>query len=359
LGNYKDSKDKITAELYAYNTNAQTSVSAKSNTVQTFEQSEGFHQFSYSSSELSNALNNRIAMNFKSSVQGKASFYAFTSLKIVDPKITFTTTDTTAPTISGLDNVPTVWAQSRTIPVSFADAESGLYKIEKQTNGGEWVEIANFADCDAPTYTTSYTYDLVVTENNSAYKFRVTDNVGNVEEMTESFVEENIDTVAPEVAVSLPETFGSLKIDFASVVTASALSNDTFTYSLKDATENVISTGTLADAVSLNVTTDGTYIIEVVGVDEAGNTFVWSGQTTVQRTVVSVNITDTYTYSTAGFNLEYAPSIEGDYEIIKKYEEPDEVGCEYCKHAYRESYERPCSLCQRNFMDMFERSDKE
>lgn len=31
------------------------------------------------------------------------------------------------------------------------------------------------------------------------------------------------------------------------------------------------------------------------------------------------------------------------------------VGCEYCKHKYREQHERPCSLCQRNFMDMFER----
>lgn len=31
------------------------------------------------------------------------------------------------------------------------------------------------------------------------------------------------------------------------------------------------------------------------------------------------------------------------------------VGCEYCKHNYREQHERPCSLCKRNFMDMFER----
>lgn len=31
------------------------------------------------------------------------------------------------------------------------------------------------------------------------------------------------------------------------------------------------------------------------------------------------------------------------------------VGCEYCKHKYREMHERPCSLCQRNFVDKFER----
>ena len=30
------------------------------------------------------------------------------------------------------------------------------------------------------------------------------------------------------------------------------------------------------------------------------------------------------------------------------------VGCEYCKHNFRKQHERPCSLCQRNFMDMFE-----
>ena len=34
------------------------------------------------------------------------------------------------------------------------------------------------------------------------------------------------------------------------------------------------------------------------------------------------------------------------------------VGCEYCKHNYREQHERPCSLCKHNFMDMFEREEK-
>lgn len=39
---------------------------------------------------------------------------------------------------------------------------------------------------------------------------------------------------------------------------------------------------------------------------------------------------------------------------LKAYKE-ERVGCEYCKHNYREQHERPCSLCKRNFMDMFER----
>lgn len=39
---------------------------------------------------------------------------------------------------------------------------------------------------------------------------------------------------------------------------------------------------------------------------------------------------------------------------LKAYKE-SRVGCEYCKHKFREQHERPCSLCQRNFMDMFER----
>ena len=37
------------------------------------------------------------------------------------------------------------------------------------------------------------------------------------------------------------------------------------------------------------------------------------------------------------------------------HEQDARVGCEYCKHKFREQHERPCSLCQRNFMDMFER----
>ncbi|HCJ37861.1 MAG TPA: hypothetical protein DHV37_05990 [Erysipelotrichaceae bacterium] len=38
---------------------------------------------------------------------------------------------------------------------------------------------------------------------------------------------------------------------------------------------------------------------------------------------------------------------------LKEYKD-ERVGCEYCKHKFREQHERPCSLCQRNFMDMFE-----
>ena len=36
----------------------------------------------------------------------------------------------------------------------------------------------------------------------------------------------------------------------------------------------------------------------------------------------------------------------------------ERVGCEFCKHNFREQHERPCSLCKRNFMDMFERGDE-
>lgn len=39
---------------------------------------------------------------------------------------------------------------------------------------------------------------------------------------------------------------------------------------------------------------------------------------------------------------------------LKAYKDA-RVGCEYCKDRYRESHERPCSLCKRNFVDMFER----
>jgi hypothetical protein len=38
---------------------------------------------------------------------------------------------------------------------------------------------------------------------------------------------------------------------------------------------------------------------------------------------------------------------------LKRYKD-ERVGCEYCKHRFRERYERPCSLCKHNFKDMFE-----
>ena len=39
--------------------------------------------------------------------------------------------------------------------------------------------------------------------------------------------------------------------------------------------------------------------------------------------------------------------------VLKVYKE-ERVSCEYCKYNDRQQHERPCSLCQRNFMDMFE-----
>ena len=39
---------------------------------------------------------------------------------------------------------------------------------------------------------------------------------------------------------------------------------------------------------------------------------------------------------------------------LKAYKE-ERVSCEYCKYNGRQQHERPCSLCKRNFVDMFER----
>lgn len=43
---------------------------------------------------------------------------------------------------------------------------------------------------------------------------------------------------------------------------------------------------------------------------------------------------------------------------LQAYKE-ERVGCEFCKHSYREMHERPCSLCKHNFKDMFERGDED
>ena len=42
---------------------------------------------------------------------------------------------------------------------------------------------------------------------------------------------------------------------------------------------------------------------------------------------------------------------------LKDYKDA-RVGCEYCKNKFREQHERPCSLCQRNFVDKFEKEAK-
>ena len=57
-------------------------------------------------------------------------------------------------------------------------------------------------------------------------------------------------------------------------------------------------------------------------------------------------------------SAEYHRQLAEWLRELKDYKDA-RVGCEYCKHNYREQHERPCSLCQRNFMDMFEREDTE
>ncbi len=314
LGKYDDSKDKITAELYVYNATAQTTLSGKSNMVQTFERAEGFHNFSYSASELAGSLNDRIVFSFKSSVQGSLGFYAFTSMKVSEPKITFSTTDVTVPEIVGLDKVPEVWVQERTIPVTFKDTESGLYKIEMQKDGGDWQQIADFST--NLEYITEYNHSFDVNEVGSEFKFRVTDNVGNVNEMTNPFVDEYIDTVAPSAEISLAETFGKKQIDFSADIVPSGLSQDTFTYSLKNSEGTVVATGNVENGNNfVSVDVDGTYTLEVSGVDEAGNTFAWSKETVVKRTKVVLDIVKDYTFNPNGTNLEYSENVSGDYVI--------------------------------------------
>lgn len=57
--------------------------------------------------------------------------------------------------------------------------------------------------------------------------------------------------------------------------------------------------------------------------------------------------------------INFEPVMFIDGKTILNYEEKlpkdERVGCEYCNHKFREQHERPCSLCQRNFADMFER----
>jgi len=322
LGTYDDQKDKTTAQLYVYNATAQTTLTGKSNTVQTFEKSEGFHNFAYSASELAGGSNNRIVFSFKSSVQAFLGFYAFTSMKVSEPKITLSTTDVTVPEIVGLDNVPKVWAQERTIPVSFKDTESGLYKIEMQKDGGEWQQIADFST--NLEYVTEYNYNFDVNEVGSEFKFRVIDNVGNVNEMTNPFVDEYIDTVAPSAEISLDENFSKKQIDFSASIVPSTLSQDTFTYALKNADGDVVANGTVAEGDnSINVDVDGTYTLEVSGVDEAGNTFAWSKETVVKRTKVVLDITTDYTFNPNGTSLEYSENVSGDYVINFVYKSAD------------------------------------
>lgn len=54
-----------------------------------------------------------------------------------------------------------------------------------------------------------------------------------------------------------------------------------------------------------------------------------------------------------GKQMDYHRQLAEWLRELKEYKDA-RVGCEYCKHKFREQHERPCSLCQRNFMDMFE-----
>jgi hypothetical protein len=142
--------------------------------------------------------------------------------------------------------------------------------------------------------------------------------------MTNPFVDEYIDTVAPSAEISLAETFGKKQIDFSADIVPSSLSQDTFTYALRNSEGTVVATGNVENGNNfVSVDVDGTYTLEVSGVDEAGNTFAWSKETVVKRTKVVLDIVTDYTYNPNGTSLEYSENVSGDYVIDFVYKLAD------------------------------------
>ncbi|MGN0961597.1 MAG: chitobiase/beta-hexosaminidase C-terminal domain-containing protein, partial [Christensenellales bacterium] len=106
-------------------------------------------------------------------------------MKVTNPTLYITSTDTTAPTVEFSTN--TNWASSKTLTIKVTDNESGVMSV---VSDNALTEISANENTQEKIYTMEMT-------SNGEYSVTVTDNVGNYH--TYTYTENNIDVTVPNV----------------------------------------------------------------------------------------------------------------------------------------------------------------
>ena len=186
--------------------------------------------------------------------------------RFITPSLTFTTTDITNPIIDSLTvQDENTFTMSKTVTLQLTDIESGIDRVE--VNGS----VASISYTDATQRNATATF--LVDENDKLYNIKVYDNVGNVTE--QNYTSSFIDNTAPEISIPNLDgvTSNYFSLSFDTSILSNAQSDETFYYTLDGTspvdseTRKVLNSG----ANNLTFDTNGTYTMQVVGIDSAGN----------------------------------------------------------------------------------------
>ena len=294
-----DEPETITMSLYVYDSNSDVYVQANDVSCKTTDISQG--GLSSSVSGFDSKSLNTIALSFRSKFTIAKNSWGIPSttgknyMKVQNPTLTLSSTDTTIPTISAVPT-KTTWSKTNEINLSFADAESGIFKVEVSKDGGStWEVVAGTNYAENLEYRTSGTTAYPANENGT-YLFKVTDNVGN-EKLSDAVVISNIDTNETTAEVSLEDVYTSKIFNFASVVNTEGNSPDYlyYTYELNGSVSEPIAYASGTNTIS--VSENGTYKFTFYAYDEATYNdggvavSVYEKEIIVDDTVYSVNIT--------------------------------------------------------------------
>lgn len=294
-----DEPETITMSLYVYDANSDVYVQANDVSCKTTDISQGGLNSSVSGFD-SKSLNT-IALSFRSKFTNAKNSWGISSttgknyMKVQNPTLTLSSTDTTLPTITASAN-KTEWSKTNSISISASDSQSGIFKIEVSKDGGNtWEVVAGTNYAESLEYKTesTATYDA---NQNGTYLFKVTDNVGN-EKLSDAVVISNIDTNETTAEVSLEDVYTSKTFNFASSVTTDGLSPDYlyYTYEFNGVVSEKINFANGSNAVS--VAENGTYKFTFYAYDEAtfndeqSEVVAFEKEVIVDDTVYSVNIT--------------------------------------------------------------------
>lgn len=321
---WTDSPEKIIMEMSAYNDALSAGTDIQKYEFASTLKGSGFKNktvsadgaLSLSKDKLKGHENlDFLSLSFKSEINGDCYNY----MQIDNPVVKFTTDDMVAPTISyNEEELVTGWVNtSKTLKIVAADSYSGISAIYVNDAKVD----ASFAD---NTKTATVNYDI---KENGTYVIKVVDNVGN--ETTTTYTETKIDKVKPNANIEIGETFTNKSVVFSANIVASLLSSDTFTVSYV-ATElfgqemkEVSGSQSFANGENtIAFAENGKYTLTFNGIDEAGNTmpeFVAYIEID-DRTIVTLNIKDSYVYNASGFSPEYEASVTGDYLVKFTYE---------------------------------------
>ena len=300
----KDQADPVTMTLFAYN-----SADASNKSVSTT--AEGREDYvstadvvTLSASELmSLATVDTIEINYLMTLKGQTG----SVLKVKEPYVQFTTTDTTAPTLSN----PTFVNQKTALPTEFSfiatDNESGLSKVEIKNGENEWETLSTFTSY---TTTQNFTYSNL---NGNSVLVRVTDNVGNQK-------------VMPYVFVGVEDLYLNETFNLVSSNISNINSNNYSVYINKILNSTNVGKNTIiSNSTPITVEECGSYTFEVVVADANGNvlnsyelnSLVDFNVYNVLTTATNANITASYQTKRATNQTITFSKVSANTEFVK------------------------------------------